>query len=184
MRARRWPGRRARAVRGASGMVTTLSPLRVMTSVQCPRFRPGCPPWSRAAQGRAFTRSGSADLARRPDSEHGQQSSHQDPTEPRGGGHHFGPQPPAARCRVSQVRRRMQESREDRAPSRAQGRTSPKVTAGNCLSRQEVVLLLGLVPAWSLAGCRIGHPVSGGEVSDGRRSDCRGRAASRSWQPW
>jgi hypothetical protein len=30
----------AGAVRGASGMVTTLPPLRVMTRVRCPRFRP------------------------------------------------------------------------------------------------------------------------------------------------
>jgi len=32
----------ARAVRGASGMVTTLPPLRVMTRVRCPRSRPRC----------------------------------------------------------------------------------------------------------------------------------------------
>ena len=32
----------ARAVRGASGMVTTLPPLRVMVRVRCPRSRPRC----------------------------------------------------------------------------------------------------------------------------------------------
>ena len=32
----------ARAVRGASGMVTTLPPLRVMVRVRWPRSRPGC----------------------------------------------------------------------------------------------------------------------------------------------
>ena len=32
----------ARAVRGASGMVTTLPPLRVIVSVRCPRSRPRC----------------------------------------------------------------------------------------------------------------------------------------------
>ena len=32
----------ARAVRGASGMVTTLPPLRVTVSVRCPRSRPRC----------------------------------------------------------------------------------------------------------------------------------------------
>jgi hypothetical protein len=32
----------ARAVRGTSGMVTTLPPLRVMVSVRCPRSKPSC----------------------------------------------------------------------------------------------------------------------------------------------
>ena len=32
----------ARAVRGASGMVTALPPLRVIVSVRCPRSRPRC----------------------------------------------------------------------------------------------------------------------------------------------
>ena len=32
----------ARAVRGASGMVTTLPPLRLIVSVRCPRSRPRC----------------------------------------------------------------------------------------------------------------------------------------------
>ena len=32
----------ARAVRGASGIVTTLPPLRVIVSVRCPRSRPRC----------------------------------------------------------------------------------------------------------------------------------------------
>ena len=63
----------ARAVRGASGTVTTLPPLRVIVSVRCPRSRPRCSMSAPAADEMLVARAIStspANLPRRPGAEY------------------------------------------------------------------------------------------------------------------